>query len=57
LSLLEDRANSRDLVDKILVPDNVLLAEHLLNNLVRGEGDVLSLDLARHYDEQVSRYI
>ena len=45
-SLLEVRAGGEDLVDEILDGEDVELAECPLNDLVRGEGNALLVDLA-----------
>ena len=44
--LLEVGAGGEDLVDEVLHGEDVVLAERLLNDLVRGERDALLVDLA-----------
>lgn len=45
-SLLEVGADGEDLVDQILDTDEAVLAEHILDDLVVGQGNALLVDLA-----------
>ena len=46
VGLLEVRAGSEDLVDKVLDGKDVVLAKRLLNDLVVGQGNALLVELA-----------
>ena len=46
MHLLEIRASSEDLVDKILNGENIILAETRLNGTIVGKGNALFIDLA-----------